>query len=61
MTDNIGWLASFLDMNKDGSMVDDVAGFVGKLFGLRTAESRGTAIWRIFLNLRAKRRNLATA
>jgi len=33
MTDNIGGLASFLDMNKDGSMVDDVAGFVGKLFG----------------------------
>ena len=35
MTDNIGGLASFLDMNKDGSMVDDVAGFVGKLFGGR--------------------------
>ena len=33
MTDSIGGLASFLDMNKDGSMVDDVAGFVGKLFG----------------------------
>jgi len=33
MSDNIGGLASFLDMNKDGSMVDDVAGFVGKLFG----------------------------
>ena len=30
MTDNIGSLASFLDMNKDGSMVDDVAGFVYK-------------------------------
>ena len=35
MSDNIGGLASFLDMNKDGSMVDDVAGIVGKLFGGR--------------------------
>ena len=35
MTDNIGDLSSFLDMNKDGSMVDDMAGFIGKLFGGR--------------------------
>lgn len=33
MTGSIGGLATFLDMNKDGSVVDDVAGFVGKLFG----------------------------
>lgn len=33
MTDSIGGLASFLDMNKDGSVVDDVAGLVGKLLG----------------------------
>jgi hypothetical protein len=33
MTDNIGSLAQFLDMNRDGSIADDVAGFVGKLFG----------------------------
>lgn len=33
MTDSIGGLASFLDINKDGSVVDDVAGIVGKLFG----------------------------
>ena len=32
MTDNIGSLASFLDVNKDGSVADDVMGFVGKLF-----------------------------
>ena len=41
MTDNIGGLASFLDMNKDGSMVDDVAGFVGKLFGESSAARIG--------------------
>lgn len=35
MTGNIGSLGDFLDMNKDGSVVDDVAGFVGKLFGGR--------------------------
>ena len=32
MTDNIGSLASFLDVNHDGSIADDVMGFVGKLF-----------------------------
>ena len=32
MTDNIGSLASFLDVNKDGSVTDDVLGFVGKMF-----------------------------
>jgi hypothetical protein len=32
MTDNIGSLASFLDVNKDGSVADDVMGFVGKFF-----------------------------
>jgi len=35
MSDNIGGIASFLDMNKDGSIVDDVAGLAGKLFGGR--------------------------
>ena len=35
MTDNIGSLASFLDVNHDGSVADDVMGFVGKLFGGR--------------------------
>jgi hypothetical protein len=35
MTDSIGSLASFLDMNRDGSVADDVMGFVGKLFGGR--------------------------
>ena len=33
MTDNIGSLAQFLDMNRDGSVADDVMGLVGKLFG----------------------------
>ena len=33
MTDNIGSLAQFLDLNRDGSIADDVMGFVGKLFG----------------------------
>ena len=32
MTDNIGSLAGFLDVNRDGSVADDVLGFVGKLF-----------------------------
>jgi hypothetical protein len=32
MTDNIGSLASFLDVNHDGSVADDVLGFVGKMF-----------------------------
>lgn len=35
MSDNIGSLASFLDLNRDGSVADDVMGFVGKLFGSR--------------------------
>jgi hypothetical protein len=35
MTDNIGSLASFLDVNHDGSIADDVMGFVGKMFGGR--------------------------
>jgi hypothetical protein len=35
MTDNIGSLASFLDVNRDGSVADDVMGFVGKMFGGR--------------------------
>ena len=35
MTDNIGSLASFLDVNQDGSVADDVMGFVGKMFGGR--------------------------
>ena len=35
MSDNIGSLASFLDVNHDGSVADDVMGFVGKLFGSR--------------------------
>ena len=35
MTDSIGSLGSFLDMNRDGSVADDVMGFVGKLFGGR--------------------------
>ena len=35
MSDNIGSLAQFLDMNRDGSVADDVMGFVGKLFGGR--------------------------
>jgi hypothetical protein len=33
MTDNIGSLAQFLDMNRDGSIADDVVGMVGKLLG----------------------------
>ena len=32
MTGNIGSLASFLDVNHDGSIADDVMGFVGKMF-----------------------------
>jgi hypothetical protein len=32
MSDNIGSLASFLDVNHDGSVADDVLGFVGKMF-----------------------------
>jgi hypothetical protein len=35
MTDSIGSLSEFLDMNRDGSIADDVMGFVGKLFGGR--------------------------
>lgn len=35
MSNNIGSLASFLDLNRDGSAADDVMGFVGKLFGGR--------------------------
>jgi len=35
MTGNIGSLASFLDVNHDGSIADDVMGFVGKMFGGR--------------------------
>ena len=35
MSDNIGGLAGFLDVNKDGSIADDMMGFVGKLFGGR--------------------------
>ena len=32
MTDNMGSLAGFLDVNRDGSVADDVLGFVGKMF-----------------------------
>jgi hypothetical protein len=32
MTDSIGSLAGFLDVNRDGSVADDVMGFVGRLF-----------------------------
>jgi hypothetical protein len=32
MNDNIGSMANFLDLNRDGSIADDVMGFVGKLF-----------------------------
>jgi hypothetical protein len=35
MSDSIGSLAGFLDVNRDGSVADDVMGFVGKLFGGR--------------------------
>jgi hypothetical protein len=35
MTDDIGSIASFLDVNRDGSVADDVMGFVGKMFGGR--------------------------
>ena len=35
MSDNISGLAGFLDVNKDGSIADDMMGFVGKLFGGR--------------------------
>jgi hypothetical protein len=34
-TTDTGSLASFLDMNRDGSIADDVMGFVGKMFGGR--------------------------
>jgi hypothetical protein len=32
MTDNISSLTGFLDINSDGSVADDVLGFVGKMF-----------------------------
>lgn len=32
MADNIGSLAGFLDVNRDGSVADDVLGFVGRMF-----------------------------
>ncbi len=32
MTDNISSLTGFLDINRDGSIADDVMGFVGKMF-----------------------------
>jgi hypothetical protein len=32
MSDNIGSLTDFLDVNRDGGIADDVLGFVGKLF-----------------------------
>ena len=32
MTDNISSLTGFLDINRDGSVADDVLGFVGKMF-----------------------------
>jgi hypothetical protein len=35
MTDSIGSLSSFLDVNRDGGIADDVMGFVGKLFAGR--------------------------
>lgn len=35
MADSIGSLAGFLDVNRDGSIADDVMGMVGKLFGGR--------------------------
>jgi hypothetical protein len=35
MSNTIGSLAGFLDMNKDGSIADDMMGFVGKLFSGR--------------------------
>jgi hypothetical protein len=35
MAGNIGSLSAFLDVNRDGSIADDVMGFVGKLFGGR--------------------------
>jgi hypothetical protein len=35
MSGNIGGLAGFLDVNKDGSIADDMMGFVGKLFSGR--------------------------
>lgn len=35
MTDSVGGLAGFLDVNRDGSVADDVMGFVGKMFGGR--------------------------
>jgi hypothetical protein len=35
MSGSIGSLASFLDLNRDGSVADEVIGFVGKLFGGR--------------------------
>jgi hypothetical protein len=32
---DLGGLASMLDFNRDGSIADDVMGFVGKMFGGR--------------------------
>jgi hypothetical protein len=32
MTDSISSIAGFLDVNRDGSVADDVLGFVGKMF-----------------------------
>src|SRR5262245_47576270 len=32
MSDSIGSISSFLDVNRDGSIADDVMGFVGRLF-----------------------------
>ena len=32
---DLGGLASMLDLNRDGSVADDVMGFVGKMFGGR--------------------------
>ena len=43
MTDSIGSLAGFLDVNRDGSVADDVLGFVGKMFKQRTA--LGSRLW----------------
>ena len=47
MTDSISSLGSFLDMNRDGSVADDVMGLVGKLFGgRRTVTSCGLRVTR---------------
>jgi hypothetical protein len=35
MTGDLGPLAGFLDVNRDGSVADDVMGFVGRMFGGR--------------------------